>query len=75
MHVKKIQTKKLDKVKRNRNNNLVKQKLQALKNGAKQSNVNLMPLILEAVKTYASIGEICNVLREEFGEYRESIVL
>lgn len=73
--LKKIQTKKLDKVKRNRNNNLVKQKLQALKNGAEQSNVNLMPLILEAVKTYASIGEICNVLREEFGEYRESIVL
>lgn len=73
--LKKIQTKKLDKVKRNRNNNLVKQKLQALKNGAEQSNVNLMPLILDAVKTYASIGEICNVLREEFGEYRESIVL
>jgi methylmalonyl-CoA mutase N-terminal domain/subunit len=73
--LKKIQTKKLDKVKRNRNNNLVKQKLEALKNGAEQSNVNLMPLILDAVKTYASIGEICNVLREEFGEYRESIVL
>ena len=32
-------------------------------------NVNLMPLILDAVKTYATLGEICNVLREVFGEY------
>jgi len=30
---------------------------------------------LEAVKAYATLGEICNVLREEFGEYKESIIL
>jgi methylmalonyl-CoA mutase N-terminal domain/subunit len=29
-----------------------------------------MPLILDAVRAYATIGEICGVLREEFGEYR-----
>jgi methylmalonyl-CoA mutase N-terminal domain/subunit len=29
-----------------------------------------MPEILEAVKTYATLGEICQVLREVFGEYR-----
>lgn len=31
---------------------------------------NLMPAILETVKTYATLGEICQVLRDEFGEYR-----
>ena len=33
---------------------------------------NLMPAILEAVKAYATVGEICGVLREEFGEFRET---
>jgi len=40
-----------------------------LKAGAADESVNLMPLILAAVKTYATLGEICNVLREVFGEY------
>jgi methylmalonyl-CoA mutase N-terminal domain/subunit len=31
---------------------------------------NLVPVLVEAVKTYATIGEICDVLREVFGEYR-----
>jgi methylmalonyl-CoA mutase N-terminal domain/subunit len=34
-----------------------------------------MPAIIEAVKVYATEGEICGVLREEFGEYQENIVL
>jgi methylmalonyl-CoA mutase N-terminal domain/subunit len=34
-----------------------------------------MPSIIEAVKVYCSIGEICGVLREEFGEYREKIII
>jgi len=34
-----------------------------------------MPLILEAVREYATLGEICRVLREEFGEHKETIVL
>ena len=36
---------------------------------------NLMPYILDAVKAYASLGEICGVLREVFGEYEQSIIL
>ncbi len=36
-----------------------------------QSSSNLMPAILESVKAYATLGEICRVLRDEFGEYRE----
>jgi methylmalonyl-CoA mutase N-terminal domain/subunit len=34
-----------------------------------QGNENLMPPIMEAVKCYATLGEICDTLREVFGEY------
>jgi methylmalonyl-CoA mutase N-terminal domain/subunit len=37
---------------------------------AAAGSVNLMPLLVEAVKAYATIGEICGLLREVFGEYR-----
>ncbi|MCL9814105.1 acyl-CoA mutase large subunit family protein [Natranaeroarchaeum aerophilus] len=43
--------------------------LDALRETA-QSEENLLPAIIEAVKAYATVGEICDVLREEFGEYR-----
>lgn len=42
--------------------------LAALKNAAER-NANLMPPILDAVRVYATLGEICDVLREVFGEY------
>ena len=48
------------------------QALEKLKEKA-LSNDNLMPYILDAVKTYASIGEICDALREVFGEYQEVV--
>lgn len=38
---------------------------------AAQGSDNLMPLIIEAVTAYATLGEICLVLREVFGEYRD----
>ena len=34
-----------------------------------------MPLILDAVKAYATLGEICDVLRAEFGEYQQKVIL
>jgi methylmalonyl-CoA mutase N-terminal domain/subunit len=37
---------------------------------AAQSNDNLVPLILSAVESYATLGEICAVLRQVFGEYQ-----
>ena len=40
-----------------------------------QTEENLMPLILEAVKSYATLGEICGVLREIFGEYKQEAML
>jgi len=39
------------------------------------SSENLMPFILESVKAYATIGEICGALRKAFGEHRETIAL
>jgi methylmalonyl-CoA mutase N-terminal domain/subunit len=35
---------------------------------------NLMPILIDAVKAYATLGEICGVLREVYGEYRQQIV-
>jgi len=34
-----------------------------------------MPMIIEAVKAYATLGEICDVLRNVYGEYQELIVV
>ena len=47
----------------------MEQTLTVLRDAAKGES-NLMPPILEAVREYATLGEICNVLRDEFGEYR-----
>jgi methylmalonyl-CoA mutase N-terminal domain/subunit len=43
--------------------------------GEAEGNENLMPPIIRAVKAYATLGEICNILREVFGEYQELIVV
>jgi methylmalonyl-CoA mutase N-terminal domain/subunit len=49
-----------------------RQALDELKEAA-ESDQNLMPSIINAVRAYATVGEICNVLRDVFGEYRPSI--
>jgi len=36
---------------------------------------NLLPIILECVEAYTTLGEICGVLREVFGEYKPSLAL
>lgn len=64
----------LQKVKADRSNDEVRIKLNELKNSAEGTN-NLMPSILDAVKSYASIGEICNTLRSVFGEHKEQVVV
>ncbi len=74
MKVQNEQIKLLTKVKAERNNEDVKSKLQKLKNAA-EGNSNLIPYIIEAVKTYATIGEISNSLREVFGEYKENVTI
>lgn len=68
------QIKFLNKVKRERNNSKVKLTLKNLHEAASGTE-NLMPYIIEAVKAYASIGEISNTMRDVFGEYKEHIVI
>jgi methylmalonyl-CoA mutase N-terminal domain/subunit len=68
------QIEKLQKVKSERNNAKVKETLKVLKEKAKGTE-NLVPFIQDAVREYASIGEICDTLREVFGEHTESAVL
>jgi len=70
-----IQIQKTNAVKKQRNNQAVKEKLELLRETARRAEQNLMPPILAAVKEYATLGEICGILRQEFGEYQESIVL
>ena len=64
----------LTKLKSKRDNAAVQSHLEAIRFAA-QGDDHLMPLIVEAVKEYATLGEICGILREEFGEYQESVIL
>lgn len=68
-NVEKDQIRKLKEVKESRDNALVKQHLKAIADAARGTD-NLMPFILDAVRAYASIGEICDSLRSVFGEYQ-----
>ncbi|EFK05273.1 methylmalonyl-CoA mutase N-terminal domain protein [delta proteobacterium NaphS2] len=63
------QMERLKNLKAGRNNDNVNNALAALDRGAR-GNDNLMPLIMEAVRAYATLGEICDVLRGIFGEYQ-----
>ncbi len=64
----------LQKLKRERNNKKAKETLEKLHYAA-QKDENLMPTIIEAIKSYATIGEITEVLRQVYGEYKELIVI
>jgi methylmalonyl-CoA mutase N-terminal domain/subunit len=67
------QIQKLNQVRKQRDNTKVKQCLQELKRAA-ESGVNIVPFTLEAVKAYATVGEMTGVLREVFGEFKEPAV-
>lgn len=64
----------LQKLRRERNNKKVKETLEKLHYAA-QKDENLMPTIIEAMKSFATIGEITEVLRQVYGEYKELIVV
>ncbi len=63
------QIEKLEALKKTRDEARVQSALEAVREAA-EAEENLMPHFIEAVKTYATLGEICGVLREVFGEYR-----
>ena len=64
------QIKRLRSLRKERNQQKVKKHLETLKHAA-EGEENLMPFILDCVHSYATLGEICQVFRDVFGEYRE----
>jgi methylmalonyl-CoA mutase N-terminal domain/subunit len=61
-------------LRKERNNDGARRAVEAVRAGAKGKD-NLVPLIVDAVKAEATLGEISDALRDVFGEYRESVVL
>jgi methylmalonyl-CoA mutase N-terminal domain/subunit len=73
--VAKVQSERLAKLRAERDNAKTEAALKRLREDARKEDVNLMDAIIESVKAYASLGEICNVLREEFGEYEPKNII
>ncbi|HMD35231.1 MAG TPA: methylmalonyl-CoA mutase family protein [Vicinamibacterales bacterium] len=65
---------KLDRLKKTRNPDAVSRALDRLRNAARTTD-NVMPPILDAVRAYATVGEMCDALREVWGEYEEVPVI
>ncbi len=66
------QMESIKKAKEMRDNDKVARTLEELKKVAATPSDNTMPYIIEAVKAYATMGEICDVFREVYGEYVET---
>jgi methylmalonyl-CoA mutase N-terminal domain/subunit len=64
------QVAKLEEVRKKRDNACVQRRLESLGSAA-ATEANLMPYILESVRAYATVGEMCDVLRKVFGTYEE----
>jgi methylmalonyl-CoA mutase, N-terminal domain len=65
---------KLEALRKSRDNAAVARALDALKAGAR-AQANTMPLLLDAVRAYATIGEMCDALRDVWGEYEETPII
>ena len=73
--VEQMQRERLKALRAERDNAAATRTLDALRKAAKDEDENLVPLILDAVKAYATLGEISDALRDVFGEYKENVVL
>jgi methylmalonyl-CoA mutase N-terminal domain/subunit len=72
-----LEQKQIDRVqalRQRRESAAVEASLARLKEGAAQENTNLMPLLIEASRAYATLGEMCDALRETWGTWRETPV-
>jgi methylmalonyl-CoA mutase N-terminal domain/subunit len=65
---------KLEDLRRTRDGDRVRRALDALRDGAAGS-ANTMPLLIEAVRAYATVGEMCDALRDVWGEYVEQAII
>jgi methylmalonyl-CoA mutase N-terminal domain/subunit len=63
-----------ERLRRERDGDKVKRALNALHDAA-AGTANTMPALLDAVRAYATIGEMCDALRDVWGEYREQAVI
>ncbi len=73
--VERTQRSRLEALRRERDGASVQKRLDALRTAARDERQNLVPLILDAVKSLATLGEISDALRDVFGEHREQVVL
>jgi methylmalonyl-CoA mutase N-terminal domain/subunit len=73
--VERLQAERLRALRSARQNDAVKRSLDALRSGAQRHDQNLIPLILDAVKAPATLGEVSDAMREVFGEHKEHVVL
>ena len=64
---------KLQEIKNTRDDFQVKETLDAIKIACRNGD-NIMPLIIKAAKSYATLGEIVNSMKDEFGEWQETSV-
>jgi methylmalonyl-CoA mutase, N-terminal domain len=62
---------RLRRVRRERDQTALSSALQRMESAAREGRDNLMPYIVDAVRAYATLGEMCNLLRAVYGEYRE----
>jgi methylmalonyl-CoA mutase N-terminal domain/subunit len=68
------QLQKLERLRRTRDNATVERALEGIRHAA-ESGANTMPPILDAVRAYATVGEMCDTLRQVWGEYEETAVI
>jgi len=66
---------RLNRVRRERSSREVAAALRELERAARENQANLMPYIIEAVRAYATLGEICGVLRQVYGEYKQPALI
>ncbi len=65
-----LQIDRLRELKQERNTSAVSQSLKALEQAARQKK-NVMPYLVDCCKSYATVGEMANVFRDVFGQYKE----
>mgnify|MGYP002399332776 FL=1 len=70
-----LQLKRLENVRRSRNNDSVNEALSSLATSAADSTINLMPPLIEAMRAHVTLGETTACLEGVFGSYREAEVL
>jgi methylmalonyl-CoA mutase N-terminal domain/subunit len=73
--VERAQVEKVKALRKERDNGAATRTVDALRRAAEQPEENLVPYILDAVKAYATLGEISDALRDVFGEHKEHVVL